>query len=185
MDGCGNLRREARGAGREARKFYDRLYIKVRKRMLGALICARSVSPPPHASILIFMNDYGFRSLLVWQKAKTLATDAYRLTGSGPVRRDYSLADQIRRSAVSVPSNIAEVDERSSDRDFTRFFYIAKGSLAELATQLEIGCEVGYFTKAQVEPLISRAIELGKMLGALIRARSVSPPRAPRPTPRA
>ncbi len=130
------------------------------------------------------MNEIGYRSLVVWQKGKSLATDIYRITNSESIRRDFSLIDQMRRSAVSVPSNIAEGDERSSDKDSTRFFYIAKGSLAELATQLEIARDVGYFNTEDTEPLINRCVELGKMLGALIRARSDSPPRAPRPTPR-
>jgi four helix bundle protein len=84
------------------------------------------------------MSEYGFRSLIVWQKAKTLATDVYRLTNNESIKRDFSLVGQMRRSAVSVPSNIAEGDERPSDKDSVRFFHIAKGSLAELATQLEI-----------------------------------------------
>ena len=94
------------------------------------------------------------------------------------------LIDQLRRSAVSVPSNIAEGDERKSDKDSIRFFHIAKGSLAELATQLEIARDVGYFTTTQVEPLISESAELAKMLGALIRARNSSSPRAQSPAPR-
>lgn len=128
-----------------------------------------------------YMSEYGFRNLIVWQKAKALATDLYRLTNNESIKRDFSLIDQMRRSAVSVPSNIAEGDERPSDKDSVRFFHIAKGSLAELATQLEIARDVGYFTAAQVEPLISQCAELGKMLGALIRARSLSPPRASSP----
>lgn len=128
------------------------------------------------------MSEYGFRSLLVWKRAKTLAVEMYRLTKDGPVKRDFSLADQLRRSAVSVPSNIAEGDERKSDRDSVRFFYIAKGSLAELITQLEIARDVGYFTNAEIDPLISEATELGKMLGALIRARSSSEPRSSVPS---
>jgi four helix bundle protein len=123
--------------------------------------------------------------LVVWQKAKTLATDVYQLTRAEAIRRDFSLIDQLRRSAVSVPSNIAEGDERASDKDSIRFFHIAKGSLAELATQLEIASDVGYFTAAQVEPLITQCAELGKMLGALIRARNNSSPRAQSPAPRA
>lgn len=130
------------------------------------------------------MNEYGFRSLIVWQKAKALAVDVYRLTKSESIKHDFSLADQQRRSAVSVPSNIAEGDERKSDKDSIRFFHIAKGSLAELTTQLEIAREVGYFTTTQVEPLISQCAELGKMLGALVRARTNASPRAPRQTPR-
>jgi four helix bundle protein len=124
------------------------------------------------------MNEMGYRSLLVWQKGKTLATDIYRLTNNASIQRDFSLVDQMRRSAVSVPSNIAEGDERSSDKDSVRFFHIAKGSLAELATQLENAREVGYFNDSQTEPLITRCHELGKMLGALIRARRDFPPRA-------
>lgn len=124
------------------------------------------------------MTEYGYRGLVVWQKAKTLATDVYRLTNSESIKRDFSLIDQMRRSAVSVPSNIAEGDERKSDKDSVRFFHIAKGSLAELATQLEIAHDVGYFNSAQVEPLISQCADLGKMLGALIRARNNSSPRA-------
>ncbi|HEY3932017.1 MAG TPA: four helix bundle protein [Verrucomicrobiae bacterium] len=131
------------------------------------------------------MAEYGYRSLLVWQKGKTLATDVYRLTNSESIKRDFSLIDQMRRSAVSVPSNIAEGDERPSDKDSVRFFHIAKGSLAELATQLEIARDIGYFTAAQVESLIAQCAELGKMLGALIRARNNSPPRAQNPKPQA
>jgi len=76
-------------------------------------------------------------------------------------------------------------DERSTDKDSVRFFYMAKGSLAELATQLEIARDVGYFNNLKIEPLITRCLELGKMLGALIRARTESSPRAPNPKPRA
>ena len=131
------------------------------------------------------MTEYGYRSLVVWQKGKTLATEVYRLTNSESIKRDFSLVDQMRRSAVSVPSNIAEGDERKSDKDSIRFFHIAKGSLAELSTQLEIARDVGCFTAAQVEPLIGECGELGKMLGALIRARNNSLPHAQSPTPRA
>lgn len=124
------------------------------------------------------MNEYRYRSLTVWQKAKTLAVDIYRLTKAETMRRDFPLIDQLRRSAVSVPSNIAEGDERKSDKESVRFFRIAKGSLAEVSTQLEIARDVGYFTDDQVKPLISQCDELGKMLGALIRARNSSNPRA-------
>jgi len=131
------------------------------------------------------MTEYGYRSLVVWQKAKTLATEVYRLTNSETIKRDFSSVDEMRRSAVSVPSNIAEGDERSSDKDSVRFFHIAKGSLAELTTQLEIARDVGYFTSPHVESLIGQCVELGKMLGVLIRARNFSSPRAPTPKPRA
>ena len=130
-------------------------------------------------------TEYGYRNLIVWQKAKALAIAVYRLTNNESIKRDFSLVDQMRRSAVSVPSNIAEGDERKSDKDSVRFFHIAKGSLAELSTQLEIAHEVGYFTSAQVEPLIAQCEELGKMLGALIRVRNAASPRTQSPPPRA
>jgi four helix bundle protein len=131
------------------------------------------------------MSEYGYRSLIVWQKGKTLATDIYLLTNQESIRRDFSLIDQMRRSAVSVPSNIAEGDERSSDKDSVRFFHIARGSLAELATQLEIARDVGYFKSTETEPLIAKCFELGKMLGALIRARNDSPSPLSGPKPKA
>lgn len=131
------------------------------------------------------MAEYGYRSLVVWQKAKRLATDVYRLTNGESIKRDFSLVDQMRRSAVSVPSNIAEGDERQSDKDSVRFFHIAKGSLAELSTQLEIARDVGYFTAVQVELPLAQCAELGKMLGALIRARNNPLPRAQSPQPHA
>jgi four helix bundle protein len=117
------------------------------------------------------MSKYGFKELIVWQKAKALAVDIYKLTGAGRITRDYSMVDQIRRSAVSVPSNIAEGDERGSDRESIRFFYISKGSLAELITQLEIAKDVGHLTANDVEPLSERCAEIGRLLGALIKAR--------------
>ena len=132
-----------------------------------------------------FMNEYGYRNLLVWQKAKALAVEIYRLTKTEAIRHDFSLIDQMRRSAVSLPSNIAEGDERKSDKDSIRFFHIAKGSLAELSTQLEIARDVGYFTSAQVEPLMAQCEELGRKLGALIRAHNNVSPRAQSPAPRA
>ena len=124
------------------------------------------------------MNENGYRSLVVWQKSKALAVEIYRLTNAEAIRRDFSLIDQMRRSAVSVPSNIAEGDERKSDKESIRFFQIAKGSLAELSTQLEIARDVSYFAPAEVEPLIGQCGELAKMLGALIRARNKSLPGA-------
>ena len=111
----------------------------------------------------------GFRRLEVWKTAKTLAVDVYRATES---LRDFSLRDQIRRSAVSVPSNIAEGDERDTDKDSVRFFFIAKGSLAELITQLEIATEVGLLPQTSITPLTDQAMSLARQLGALIKSRS-------------
>ena len=76
--------------------------------------------------------------MIVWQKAKDLAGMVYRVSEGGALGRDFGLQDQIRRSAVSVASNLAEGDERNTDKEFVRFFFIAKGSLAELRNQAQI-----------------------------------------------
>ena len=114
----------------------------------------------------------GFRNLKVWQTAKELAVQIYRITDDGKLSRDFSLKDQIRRSAVSIPSNIAEGDERGSNKEAVRFFYIAKGSLAELQTQLEIAHGIGFLEQRTVADLEERCQQIGRMLGSLIKARS-------------
>ena len=75
-----------------------------------------------------------FQELKVWQRAKELAVFLYKLTGKGTFAKDWGLRDQIRRSAVSIPSNVAEGDELDTDRQSIKFCYIAKGSSAELLT---------------------------------------------------
>ncbi len=113
----------------------------------------------------------GFHDLQVWQAAKTLAVSVYRSTKDMP---DFGLRDQMRRAAVSVPSNIAEGDERDTDKDSLRFFYIAKGSLAELRTQVEIAQEVGLLSANVAQQIESEAKPLAHRLGALIRSRQLS-----------
>ena len=114
----------------------------------------------------------GFKDLKVWQRSKELAVLIYRLTQKGPFTRDYGFRDQIRRAAVSVPSNIAEGDERGSNKDAVRFFYIAKGSLAEIQTQLEIAYEIEYLENSTYDDLDEKCTVIGKMLGSLIKAQS-------------
>ena len=116
----------------------------------------------------------GFKELLVWQKSRDLAVLIYKITNDDDFKKDFSLRDQIRRSAVSVPSNIAEGDERDTDKDSIRFFFIAKGSLAELRTQIEIAYRIGYIEENVFKGIEDKAIEIGKMLGALIKSRSAN-----------
>ena len=118
------------------------------------------------------MGQGGFRSLLVWQRARDLAVTIYAVTRRGDLARDFGFCDQLRRAAVSVPSNIAEGDERDTDRDSVRFLYIAKGSLAELATQLETACLIGYLGRDEWTKLDAQARDVANMLGGLIKARS-------------
>lgn len=114
----------------------------------------------------------GFKELLVWQKASDFAVLMYKITGESAFKKDFSLRDQIRRSIVSVPSNIAEGDERDTDKEAVRFFYIAKGSLAEFRTQIDISYKIGYIEENIYKGLDDKAVEIGKMLGALIKARA-------------
>ena len=116
-----------------------------------------------------------YKDLLVWQKAKALAVMAYRVSREGKLSKDFGLCDQIRRAAVSIASNIAEGDERDTDKEAVRFFFMAKGSLAELRTQLEIACEVGYLEDDDFTRLDHLCVEIGRMLGKLIKVRSQLP----------
>ena len=114
----------------------------------------------------------GFRDLKVWQEARAIAVEVYRLASVPPLSRDFGLKDQMCRSAVSVASNIAEGDERGGDREAVRFFQIAKGSIAELRTQLEIATEVGFVERAAQSELDARLEGLARSLAALARSRS-------------
>ena len=120
------------------------------------------------------MGKEGFRTLKVWQQSKDLAVYIYSVTNSGSFSKDFGLRDQIRRAAVSIPSNIAEGDERDTNKDSVRFLYIAKGSLAEVITQTIISREVGYLTDDEYKHIVERCERLGKMLGKLIRIRTGS-----------
>ncbi|MBC2605833.1 four helix bundle protein [Pelagicoccus albus] len=114
----------------------------------------------------------GYRELRVWQEGKSLAVSVYEMTDDGFWKSDWGLRDQIRRAAVSVPSNIAEGEARNSQRDSVRFFQIALGSLAELSTQLEIAFEIKYIDES-LHTLVQQRIEnLQKSLGALVKCRS-------------
>ena len=118
------------------------------------------------------MGGKGFRGLKVWQKAKDLAVAVYGISREGALAKDLGLRDQIRRSAVSIASNVAEGDERDTDREAVRFFYVAKGSLAELRTQLQIAFETGQLAKDAYGQLEAECERLGQMMGSLIHARS-------------
>lgn len=118
------------------------------------------------------MGKNGFRELTVWKKSKDLAVYVYTLTNTGSFNRDFGMRDQIRRAAVSIPSNIAEGDARDTNKDSVRFLYIAKGSLAEIVTQLEICREIGYITEEEFSFISHEYSTVGKMLGKLIQIRS-------------
>ncbi len=105
--------------------------------------------------------------LQVWQEAIGLVEDVYRLTSVFPREELYGLASQMRRAAVSVPSNIAEGAARQSDREFLQFLIIARGSLSELDTQVLIAEKLGYVKN--MEPIMQRINKVFGLLGGLIR----------------
>jgi four helix bundle protein len=113
-----------------------------------------------------------FRELKVWQKAKDLAVHIYKLTADGYFKKDLGLRDQIRRAAVSMPSNIAEGDELNTDKQSIRHFYIAKGSAAEVLTQSIIAHEIGYISLEQFEYIEIECQSIAGMLTRLIQSRS-------------
>jgi four helix bundle protein len=109
----------------------------------------------------------GFRDLKVWQAAMCLAEEVYRLSAQFPKHEIYGLASQLQRAAVSIPSNIAEGQARNSNKEFHYFFGIARGSLAELETQLMLAQQFGYLTEEKVNHTLGKAEEVGKMLKGL------------------
>ena len=117
------------------------------------------------------MGKEGFQGLKVWQKAKGLAIYIYTVTNAPSFSKDRSLRDQMRRAAISIPSNIAEGDELGSDRQAIRFFHIARGSTAELLTQAIIAHEVGIIDVIVRTEIDARCTEVLKMLSRLISAR--------------
>lgn len=111
-----------------------------------------------------------YRELIVWQDAIKITKAVYQLTDKFPKHETYALADQIRRAAVSIPSNIAEGQARKSPGDFKRFLHIALGSLAEVDTQLVLAQEFDYLSKEDVVPMDEQIQNLRKKLYALINA---------------
>jgi four helix bundle protein len=112
-----------------------------------------------------------YRDLLVWQKAKLMAVSIYRLCETSGLSRKYTLCDQMTRAAISIASNIAEGDERSTNKDSLRFVVIARASLAELETQVEIAHEIGAVGKEDVARFRALVEELGRLIGGVIRMR--------------
>lgn len=109
----------------------------------------------------------GYRDLKVWQASMQLAGDVYRLSAQFPKFEVYGLASQIQRSAVSVPSNIAEGHGRNSPKEFNHFLGIASGSLAELETQLMLAQQFIYLAEEQIASPLQLSDEIGKMLKGL------------------
>ena len=109
-----------------------------------------------------------YQDLVVWQKAMALTQEVYQLVKLLPPEERFALSDQMRRSAVSIPSNIAEGQGRQTDKEFKQFLSIAKGSVFEVETQLLICVRIQYLSEANIENALSLCDELGKMLTKMI-----------------
>jgi four helix bundle protein len=109
-----------------------------------------------------------FEEFEAWQRSRELTKLIYQLSGSGNFGRDFGLKDQIRRAAVSIPSNIAEGFERDGDKEFQQFLSIAKGSCGEVRAQLYIALDQQYLTQSQFDSMSNQLIELSRMISGLI-----------------
>jgi four helix bundle protein len=108
-----------------------------------------------------------FRELKVWQKSHALVLNLYRLTTRFPGEERFGLTSQLRRAAVSVPTNIAEGTKRRGKQDYARFLNIAEGSLSETEYLVTLSCDLGYLQKQETEKRISEISEIARMLCAL------------------
>src|SRR5580692_8668934 len=111
-----------------------------------------------------------YRDLRVWQESMTLAVECYQLTRAFPKEEMFGLSSQIRRSAASIPANIAEGHGRENTQSFIQYLRIAQGSLKELETHLLLAERVGLVEKENIEQIIRQCESLGKMVRLLIRS---------------
>ena len=114
------------------------------------------------------MQAKDHKDLIVWQKSMDLLVEVYRLVKKLPKEETYALSDQMRRAVVSIPSNIAEGRGRSSEKEFLRFLFIARGSKAEIETQLLACVRLNYLGESEVEGALNLCSEVGRMLNAII-----------------
>ena len=124
-----------------------------------------------------------YKDLLIWQKGMTLAKFVYQLSGRFPVDEKYGLISQIRRAAVSVPSNIAEGQARHTTKEFLQFLSHAQGSLAEVETQLLLSVELRFANQEGVAGGLKEIDELQKMIISLRRKLEVGSSLATHPSP--
>jgi four helix bundle protein len=114
-----------------------------------------------------------YRDLIAWKRAMSLTTLVYRQSERFPRKELFGLTAQLRRAAVSIPSNIAEGQARHSKRDFQHFLRIAKGSLAEVETQTLLALELGFWPQATANEILQRCDELSRILSGLISSIAV------------
>ena len=119
------------------------------------------------------VNNY--KHLIVWQKAVELVTEVYRVTKTFPPSELYGLVSQLRRSAVSIPSNIAEGQGRATKGEFLQFLCYARGSICELETQIIIAGKLGYISSEADEFLSEKTVEVARILNGLLTSLGAKP----------
>jgi four helix bundle protein len=115
------------------------------------------------------MNEKRYEDMDVWKDSMSVCETIYDISGKSTLSEDYGLKDQIRRSALSIPSNIAEGFERDSDKEFVRYLKIAKGSAGELRTQLILTKRIGHLTNDVAEKLLKEIENISKQIYGLIQ----------------
>lgn len=110
------------------------------------------------------------RRLILWQKSVSLAVEIHRVSRRLPKHELFGLAAQMNRAAVSIPSNVTEGAARHTTRDYIRFLYIARGSSAEIDTQLMLAEQLGYLSSDELTPAIAISDEVGRLLNGVISA---------------
>ncbi|MBL0180319.1 MAG: four helix bundle protein [Gemmatimonadetes bacterium] len=125
------------------------------------------------------MGDY--RKLLVWQRAYHLTLAVYRATRRFPTSERFGLSAQLQRATVSVVANIAEGAGRGSEKELTRFLWIARGSLTETIAELSIARDLGYLNSEDAGALIGMGNDVGRLLTGLLKARGAIPQRRTAP----
>jgi len=111
-----------------------------------------------------------YKDLVAWQRAMDLAAECYRLTAGFPIEERYGLTAQIRKAAVSIPSNLAEGHNRRSRQAFANHVGIALGSQAELETQVVLAVRLDFVSQAAAAPALDSAAEVGRLLHGLVRS---------------
>ena len=120
------------------------------------------------------MGVRSYRDLIVWQKAMDLVEEVYGITKFFPREEQFSLTSQLRRSAISVPSNIAEGEGRFSKADFNHFLSISHGSLCEAETQTLLANRLDYIERAVADELLERSAEVGRLIRGLSKSLTTS-----------
>ena len=109
-----------------------------------------------------------YQDLIVWQKSMELVKSVYELVQLLPREETFALSNQMRRAAISIPSNIAEGYARASDKELNRFLHISRGSIAELETQILLAAKLNYVSGKKIEHLLNMCNEVGRQLNAFI-----------------